>query len=172
MTTHNVWRADVSVVVMGVSGSGKSTVGRALADRLALPFADADDLHPQANIAKMSAGIPLDDGDREPWLAAVGRWLARHHPAVVSCSALKRSYRDHIRSQEPDLVFLWLTGSPELIQGRQAHRPGHFMPASLLRSQFDALEPLRPDEDGVAVDVGRSIDNIVEDFVGYLSAKR
>ena len=154
---------------MGVSGSGKSTVGAALARRLGVPFADADAFHPQANIAKMAAGTPLTDDDRYPWLEAVGQWLADHEDGgVMSCSALKRAYRDRLRSHCPSIEFLHLTGSPELIGRRQAGRPGHFMPSALVKSQFDTLEPLAPDEHGIAVDVESSVDRIVERFVSYL----
>lgn len=151
------------LVVMGVSGSGKSTVGAAVAQRLGVPFADADDLHPAANIAKMSAGIPLDDDDRRPWLETIGRWLTDHpEGGVVSCSALKRSYRDQLRRHVTDLGFLHLDGTREVITRRQASRPGHFMPASLLTSQFATLEPLQPDEHGLVIDVDQSVDQIVQ----------
>jgi gluconokinase len=151
---------------MGVSGSGKSTVGAALAHRLGVPFADADTFHPQANIAKMAAGTPLTDDDRYPWLDAVGQWLAHHSDGgVMSCSALKRRYRDRLRSHCPTIQFLHLTGSPELIGRRQADRPGHFMPSSLIQSQFDALEPLDADEHGMTADVGQSAAEIVETVV-------
>ena len=151
---------------MGVSGSGKSTVGMALARRLAVPFVDADTLHPSANIAKMTAGEPLDDDDRYPWLERVGQWLAGHRDgAVASCSALKRKYRDQLRAHCPEAEFLHLAGAPELIGGRLAARSGHFMPAALLRSQFDALEPLGADEAGVTVDAGQRVDAIVDAYV-------
>lgn len=151
---------------MGVSGSGKSTVGTALARRLAVPYLDADTLHPPANIAKMTAGEPLDDRDRYPWLERVGEWLAGHRDgAVASCSALKRKYRDQLRVHCPEVEFLHLAGSPELIGGRLAARSGHFMPPALLRSQFEALEPLGPDEAGVTVDAGQGVDAIVDAFV-------
>ncbi len=141
-------------MVMGVSGSGKSTVGAALARRLNVPFVDADTLHPPANIAKMAAGEPLDDDDRNPWLETVGAWLAGHRGGgVVSCSALKRKYRDQLRAHCPRVEFLHLRGSPELIGRRLAGRSGHFMPAALLRSQLDALEPLGTDEHGVVVNL-------------------
>jgi len=157
------------VVVMGVSGSGKSTVGAALAQRLRVPFADADDFHPPANIAKMTAGQPLDDHDRGPWLAAIGAWLAAHPGGgVMSCSALKRSYRDRLRGHAPHVEFLHLDGTPEVIMARQASRPGHFMPASLLASQFATLEPLAADERGVVVDVAQSVDRIVERYVASI----
>lgn len=156
---------------MGVSGSGKSTVGAALARRLGVPFADADDFHPQANIAKMAAGEPLTDDDRYPWLDAVGHWLALHADGgVMSCSALKRRYRDRLRSHCPRIEFVHLTGSPDLIARRQADRPGHFMPSMLLQSQFDALQPLQPDERGMTVDVAQSVDAISGEVVRRFSA--
>ncbi|KRC51412.1 MULTISPECIES: gluconokinase [unclassified Nocardioides] len=155
------------LVVMGVSGSGKSTVGAALAQRLGVPFEDADDLHPAANIAKMTAGIPLDDEDRIPWLETIGRWLAANDEqgGVISCSALKRSYRDQLRAHAARAVFVHLHGTREVIARRQAARPGHFMPASLLDSQFDTLEPLAEDEVGLVIDVDQPVDVIVQQFV-------
>lgn len=151
---------------MGVSGSGKSTVGAALAQRLRVPFADADDFHPDANIAKMSAGEALNDDDRLPWLDSIGRWLADHSSGgVMSCSALKRAYRDQLRDHCADVGFLHLSGTPDVIGRRQASRPGHFMPASLLKSQFDTLEPLEADERGVAIDVAQNIDSIIDNYV-------
>ncbi|MBZ5737632.1 gluconokinase [Nocardioides mangrovi] len=160
------------LVVMGVSGSGKSTVGAALAQRLRVPFEDADDLHPSANIAKMSRGEALTDEDRYPWLELVGDWLAVHEDGgVMSCSALRRKYRDQLRSHVPGLRFLLLEGTQEVIARRQASRPGHFMPASLLTSQFATLEPLAPDEDGIVVDVDQSVDQIVQGYVEALHAE-
>jgi gluconokinase len=154
------------IVVMGVSGSGKSKVGAALAQRLRVPFADADTFHPEANVAKMAAGEPLTDDDRYPWLEAVGEWLAQHsNGGVISCSALKRKYRDQLRTHCSRIEFLHLSGSPELIGRRVAARSGHFMPASLLKSQFDILEPLAADEDGVSIDVGNTVDAIIEGFL-------
>lgn len=155
------------IVAMGVSGSGKSTVGAALAQRLRVPFADADDFHPPANIAKMTAGEALDDDDRGPWLEAIGEWLTAHAGTggVMSCSALKRNYRDTLRQHAPSTEFLHLHGSREVIARRQASRPGHFMPASLLDSQFAILQPLAPDERGQVVDVDQSIDAIVQAYV-------
>ena len=158
------------LVVMGVSGSGKSTVGAAIAQRLRVPFEDADDLHPSANIAKMSRGEPLDDSDRYPWLELVGEWLAVHEDGgVMGCSALKRKYRDQIRGLAPTAQFLLLEGSPEVIAARQAARPGHFMPPSLLASQFATLEPLAPDEDGIVLSVDQSVDAIVQGYVDAMS---
>jgi gluconokinase len=158
-----------TIVVMGVTGCGKSVVGTALAQRLDVPFADADDLHSAADVAKMAAGEPLDDADRYPWLQRVGRWLARHDDGgVMSCSALKRRYRDQLRRHCPDVGFLHLTGARELIACRQAERTDHFMPAALLQSQFDILEPLEPDENGVTIDVSTDVDAIVD---AYLAAR-
>ncbi len=161
------------VVVMGVSGSGKSTVGAALAQRLRVPFADADDFHPAANIAKMTAGHPLDDDDRGPWLESIGNWLA-DHPAggVMSCSALKHAYREALREHCPAVQFLHLEGSPEVIGRRQASRPGHFMPASLLASQFDTLEPLTTDENGITIDVDQDIDSIVDEYISLTGQEK
>lgn len=151
---------------MGVSGSGKSTVGVALAQRLGVPFVDADDLHPPANIAKMAAGEPLDDDDRRPWLDKVGEWLCDHrNGGVTSCSALKRAYRDQLRAHCPSVKFLHLSGSPELIRDRVAARTGHFMPAALLRSQFETLQPLGADEQGIAIDVRHDVDSIIDTFL-------
>lgn len=159
-------QSDAPIVVMGVSGSGKSTVGAVLAQRLRVPFVDADTLHPQANIAKMNGGEPLTDEDRYPWLEAVGEWLAQHRGGgVISCSALKRKYRDQLRARCPEVEFLHLRGSPELIERRQYGRPGDFMPTSLLKSQFDTLEPLGSDERGVVIDVSENIDAIIETFL-------
>ena len=155
------------VVVMGVSGSGKSVVGAALAQRLRVPFSDADDFHPPANIAKMSAGEALDDHDRYPWLEAIGEWLASRDTdgGVIGGSALRRKYRDQLRRHAPRVQFLHLDGSREVIAGRQAGRPGHFMPSSLLTSQFATLEPLAPDEAGVVIDVDQGVDAIVQQYV-------
>ena len=156
---------------MGVSGSGKSTVGAALARRLGVPFADADAFHPAANVAKMAAGTPLDDDDRRAWLDAVGQWLADHDDGVMSCSALKRKYRDQLRRHCPQTEFVHLSGSPEVIAARQASRPGHFMPASLMASQFATLEPLAPDERGTTLDVTHDIDSIVESYLAQAHPK-
>jgi gluconokinase len=160
------------VTVMGVSGSGKTTVGAALAQRLRVPFADADDLHPPANVAKMSAGIPLDDADRLPWLRTVGAWLAEHAAGgVTSCSALRRSYRDVLREAAPEQVFVHLASDREVIARRVAGRPGHFMPAALVDSQFATLEPLDPDERGVTLDVDQPIDALVDACVAALGVQ-
>jgi gluconokinase len=158
------------IVVMGVSGSGKSTVGAALAGRLRVPFEDADDLHPRANIEKMTRGEPLDDHDRWPWLELIGEWLAAHAAGgVIACSALKRRYRDQLRHHCSEVEFLHLEGARDLIERRQAGRPGHFMPSTLLTSQLETLEPLAPDERGVVVDVSGSVDEVVAAYLELVS---
>jgi len=143
------------VVVMGVSGSGKSTVGEVLAGTLGVPFVDGDDLHPAANVAKMASGIPLDDTDRWPWLAIVGRTLAGAVASgmVVACSALKREYRAAILNEAPAAVFVELDGPQDLLAARIGARRNHFMPSTLLDSQLAVLQPLAPDEPGVRVPV-------------------
>ena len=141
------------VVVMGVSGAGKTTVGMELARLLEVPFEDADALHPETNVAKMAAGTALTDGDREPWLGVVGQHLADSPGGLVmACSALKRIYRDMIRAAAPDTVFVLLSVPRETLSDRVANRPGHFMPVTLLDSQLETLEPLGADETGVVVD--------------------
>ncbi|VXC27841.1 Beta-N-acetylhexosaminidase [Arthrobacter sp. 9V] len=158
------------VVVMGVAGCGKSTVGAALAERLDAEFLDGDSLHPQANIHKMASGTPLNDDDRAPWLAEIGRRFAASNSAlVIACSALKRSYRDIIRSADPSVVFVHLHGTRELLNARMTARPGHFMPASLLDSQLATLEPLQDDEAGIVVDIAESVEDIVKEAVAGLN---
>lgn len=151
------------IVVMGVSGSGKSTVGAMLADALGATFTDGDSLHPAANVAKMAAGIPLDDADRLPWLDAVGDTLAvaGSAGAVVACSALKRSYRERILAKAPTARFVELDGSRSLLAGRMSARGDHFMPTSLLDSQLATLEPLEADEPGMRVSIADGPDEIV-----------
>lgn len=143
---------DLAVVVMGVSGSGKSTIGAAIADAIGVPFVDGDDLHPAANVAKMSAGDPLTDDDRWPWLDAVAARLAGGG-VVVACSALKRAYRDRLRAAAPALRLVFLDGDRETLAPRMSTRPGHFMPASLLDSQLATLERPSPDEHAIVLEV-------------------
>lgn len=154
------------LVVMGVAGSGKTTVAKILADRLGWPYAEADEFHPQANIDKMSEGIPLTDDDRWPWLGAIRNWLTEQtragHSAIVTCSALKTAYRDVLREAEGRVRFVHLDGTIEQIGERMAGRSGHFMPPSLLPSQFDTLQPLGPDEDGVVIPVGVSPQSVAD----------
>ena len=153
----NDWR----IVVMGVSGCGKSSVGIALAEALGARFIDGDDLHPEANKAKMGAGIPLDDSDRWPWLDLVGQELAEGSATVIACSALKRAYRDRIRAAAPNTFFVHLDGSREILAQRLGARTGHFMPATLLDSQLAILEPLGSDEASVVIDIDQPITQII-----------
>lgn len=155
------------VVVMGVTGCGKSTVGAALAAHLGIRFADGDAFHPQANIEKMAAGHSLNDDDRLPWLYTLAGWLRAHDDrgAVLGCSALKRSYRDILRSGAEDLIFLHLDITPEVSLERVNSRPGHFMPASLVESQFATLERLGEDERHVVIDGTASLDDIIDTYL-------
>ena len=155
---------------MGISGSGKSTVGAALARHLGVPYADGDDFHTAANVAKMSVGRPLTDADRLPWLRAVADWLAEHEVTggVVSCSALRRRYRDILRSGAPDVVFVHLDGDPALARQRSAHRHSHFMPPGLVASQEATLEPLEPDESGIVIGFDQPSDELVKAAVDRL----
>lgn len=157
------------VVVMGVSGSGKSTVGALVAEELDVPFADADDLHPPANVAKMAAGQPLTDEDRAPWLALVGAALAdaRGTGLVMACSALTRRYRDLIRAQAPETVFVHLHGSRDLLAERMGARTGHFMPTTLLDSQLATLEVPGEDE-GVVVGIEPAPEHIARQIAAKL----
>ncbi|MDN3270050.1 gluconokinase [Streptomyces sp. MA15] len=160
------------LVVMGVAGTGKTTIGPLLAARLGVPYAEGDDFHPQSNIAKMSAGTPLTDDDRWPWLDAIGDWAQGRAGlgGVVSCSALKRSYRDRLRAAAPGVVFVHLTGDRALVEDRMSQRQGHFMPTALLDSQFATLQPLEPDETGIAVDVAGSPEEIAERAAAALTS--
>ncbi|MFS0894955.1 gluconokinase [Microbacterium sp. 179-I 3D3 NHS] len=164
--------SDTPIVVMGVSGVGKTTVGLALARRLGAEFVDADDLHGPANVAKMSAGVPLTDDDRWPWLDRVGTVLATTPGAVVACSALKRSYRDRLRRSAPTTLFVHLDAAPARVALQAEERDGHFMPSTLLQSQIATLEPLGPDEVGFAVAVDAGPDTLVDRIVRRLAGER
>lgn len=152
------------IVVMGVAGCGKSTIGAALAEHFGAEFLDGDSLHPRSNIDKMASGTPLNDEDRAPWLSDIGRrFTASNSALVIACSALKRAYRDIIRSADPSVVFVHLHGTRELLDERMNARPGHFMPPSLLDSQLATLEPLQDDEAGVVLDIALSVEEIVDE---------
>jgi len=161
------------IVVMGVQGSGKSTLAEQVARRIGGRAVDGDRLHSEANVAKMAAGIPLVDADREPWLRAIGRLLdaERDTGIVVVCSALRRSYRDLLRSEAPGTVFVHLFGSFELISSRVNSRIHEYMPPALLRSQFDTLEPLQEDEAGIALDVSASPEELADAAVAFLGRR-
>jgi gluconokinase len=165
-----------TIIVMGVSGSGKSTVAATLVDRLGWEFAEGDDFHPAANVEKMRAGHPLDDEDRWPWLRTLAAWIGEHEQAgrnvVVTCSALKRSYRDLLRDGHPSVWFAHVTADPELIRERIEHRSGHYMPPSLLDSQLATLEPLADDEPGARVSGAGSPASVVDELLAVLSAER
>lgn len=161
-----------ALIVMGVSGSGKSTVGEALAQRLGWRYEDADAYHPASNVAKMSAGQPLSDDDRWPWLKAIAaeidRAIADGGSIVFGCSALKRAYRDVLVHGRNDIRIVFLDGSRELIGGRMAARKNHFMPAGLLDSQFATLERPGPDERPIIASIDAPVEAIVDDIVGQL----
>jgi ribose 5-phosphate isomerase A len=162
------------LVIMGVSGSGKSTVAEELAARFGWPFEEGDALHPEVNIAKMHAGIPLTDADRQPWLERVAAWIdaqrAKKQPGIITCSALKRSYRQIIIGNRPEVRLVYLRGGRDLIAEHLGGRHGHFMPASLLQSQFDTLEEPDPDEDPLTVDLGPPAGQAAEEIIRLLGA--
>lgn len=160
------------VVVMGVAGCGKSVVGSALAEALGARFVEGDRLHPLENVAKMSAGRPLVDSDRAGWLDAIGREVAGEvaegRPAVAACSALKRRYRDALRAHVPSLVFVHLALDPETARRRVLSRKSHFMPPSLVDSQFADLEPLQADEAGIALDAMQPLHVVVDAAISFV----
>jgi gluconokinase len=159
---------------MGVSGSGKTTVAAMLAGRLHWTFEEGDNLHPQANVEKMHSGIPLTDEDRKPWLRAIAAWIdhtrEQHEHGVITCSALKREYRRIIIGDRSDVRLVYLKGERSLIAKRLAARHGHFMPPSLLQSQFDTLEEPGPDETAIVVPIGASPREIVDRIQSILVA--
>jgi gluconokinase len=161
-----------TIVVMGVSGAGKSTVMRALAGELGWPAAEADEFHSPANVAKMRSGTPLTDADRRPWLDALAAWIGEHEQAgenaLVTCSALRRAYRDLLRRGHESIWFAHLVVEPAVIADRLEHRRGHYMPPALLSSQLETLEPLEHDEPGAAIAARRSPPEIVVDIVARL----
>jgi carbohydrate kinase (thermoresistant glucokinase family) len=164
-----------AIIVMGVSGSGKSTIGALLAEALGWPFADADGFHPPENVAKMAAGQPLTDEDRWPWLDAIAAHIGAsrraRQPVVVACSALRRAYRERLRAGHGDLIFLHLAGAPEVIATRQAARQGHFMPPSLMASQYATLEDPAEEADAVTVSVQASPHEVVGNILSTLGER-
>lgn len=158
-------------VVMGVSGCGKSSVGEALAAELGIEYKDGDELHPQENIDKMASGQALDDDDRAWWLVQVGKWLRDRPSGVIACSALKRSYRDLLRTKCPGTVFVHLHGDYDLLLSRMKAREDHFMPSTLLDSQFATLEPLEDDEDGKVFDVAHTISELAAQSAEWVRNK-
>jgi gluconokinase len=164
--------APCALIVMGVSGSGKSTIADELAERIGWRYEDGDRFHPASNVAKMKAGHPLTDEDRWPWLQAIANEIDRAcsagEHAVIACSALKRAYRDILVHGRSDVRIIYLKGSQQLIAGRLAQRKGHFMPAGLLDSQFATLEPPADSENPVTVSIDASVGSIVDDIVHQL----
>jgi gluconokinase len=158
----------MKIVVMGVTGCGKTTVGFALAEKLGITFIDSDDLHSVENKRKMSSGTPLNDSDRQPWLQAVSDTLQSHEKIVVACSALKKTYREKILVGAPTTQFIHLVGSQELISARLSERSHEFMPIELLDSQFQTLEPLKQSEGGKAIEISQSIEEIVDEITAWL----
>ncbi len=161
-----------ALVIMGPSGVGKSTTAELIAARLGWPFAEADEFHPKANIEKMTSGVPLNDEDRAPWLAAIRDWITREGKngvsTVLTCSALKRSYRDILRQAEANVRFVALEADPELVSSRLELRQGHYMPKSLLKSQFADFQPLQSDENGLTVPVIAPPDEVVRTILTKL----
>jgi gluconokinase len=155
----------VAVIVMGPAGVGKTTVAQLLSERLGWPFAEGDRFHPQANIDRMTSGMPLGDAERAPWLVRIRDWISEQadeaHGVVVTCSALKRSYRSILRDARADVRFVQLVAEEPVVAGRMAQRSGHYMPPSLLPSQFAALESLQPDEAGVRIAADRPPEQVV-----------
>ena len=164
-----------AIIVMGVSGSGKSTIGALLAESLAWPFTDADGFHPPANVAKMASGRALTDDDRWPWLDAIAAHIGAARkagqPVVIACSALRRAYRDRLRAGHNDLVFLHLAGSADVIATRQAARQGHFMPPSLMASQFATLEDPSEEADAITLSVTASPEAVVAAALKAIEAR-
>ncbi len=163
-------------VITGVAGSGKSTVGRIVAAELGWPFAEGDDLHSEANVAKMRAGIPLTDADRSPWLDEIAAWIGERSAAgtggVITCSALRRRYRDRLRAGNSDVYFVCLTAGHDELAARLTERRGHFMPASLLESQLADFEALEPDEPGDTVDASEPAQRTAATVLGILESAR
>lgn len=169
MTDDDIRDGPGPLVVMGVSGVGKTTIARLTGERLGMPFIDADDLHGEANVAKMRAGVPLTDEDRLPWLERVGNALSQHPTPVIACSALKRTYRDMLRERAPRTRFVMLDADLERLTAQVSDRADHFMPPALLQSQLDTLERLEADETGVVIRVDAEPKVLVDRAVSALT---
>jgi carbohydrate kinase (thermoresistant glucokinase family) len=161
-------------VIKGVSGVGKTTISRELAARLGWSFEEGDALHPSANVAKMQAGIPLTNADRQPWLKRVAAWIdhqrAMKQPGIITCSALKRAYREIIIGDRPEVRLIYLRAGCDLIAEHMAGRHGHFMPARLLQSQIDTLEEPDPSEDPLTIDLGPPVEQLADEIIHLLGA--
>lgn len=157
-----------TLVIMGVAGTGKTTVMDALADRLGWPTAEGDEFHPPANVEKMRLGEPLGDADRWPWLESIAAWIGERErageSALVTCSALRRAYRDLLRRGHPSVRFVHLVAPRSVLEERMRHRSGHYMPVSLLTSQLESLEPLAPDEPGIVIPADRPVAALAEEI--------
>jgi gluconokinase len=162
----------VTIVLMGVAGSGKSTVLKRMRERWGWQAAEADDFHAVSNVAKMSSGQPLNDRDRWPWLTALAAWIGAREAAgencVLTCSALRRAYRDFLREGHPSVRYVHLIAAPATLHARVEQRLGHYMPASLLGTQLETLEPLQPDEPGMVVSSERPLDQVIDDIEMWL----
>ena len=165
----------VSIVLMGVAGSGKSTVLNRMRERWGWPSAEADEFHAPSNVAKMSSGQPLSDPDRWPWLRALAAWIGAREAAgdncVLTCSALRRVYRDVLRDGHPSVRFVHLVAAPETLRARMEQRVGHYMPASLLGTQLETLEALQADESGMVASAERTPDRVIDDIEAWLAAQ-
>jgi gluconokinase len=167
--------ATVTIVLMGVAGSGKSTVLKRISERWGWPSVEGDEFHTAASIGRMASGQPLDDHDRGPWLTALAGWIGAREAAgdncVLTCSALKRAYRDVLRERHPSVRFVHLVASPDTLRDRVEHREGHYMPASLLGTQLGTLEPLDDDEPGIVVSSEQAPDCVVDDIEVWLARR-
>lgn len=168
-------RRTMTVVIMGVTGTGKTTVMQALSERLHWPTAEGDEFHPTSNVEKMAAGHALDDDDRWPWLQSIAAWIGERErageSALVTCSALRHAYRDLLRRGHPSVWFVHLVAPEPILAARMEHRSGHYMPVSLLESQLETLEPLGPDEPGVVVKADRPLAEVVDQILGAIIDK-